>query len=595
MKKYILVLLSVISILLIFGCPNDLPTEEMPATYSITITSSGVASGESVTTDVSTAVEGAKVIITANLNTERMVTLSASGITFKPEKILSNEGITMFDMPAADTVITATFNDIPPTLYTVNIIELGTLSGESLTADIISARAGTKITLTAALNQERGVELTSSNGIISSSEINSNGGTTHFIMPLNNVDINADFNFIPQEINQNHTCSSSYFGSSVDTDGDFVAVGTPGGMNRNSYEQAGCVYIFQKDISNWLEPTEIYYGSTYPQHFGSAVAISGNYLIVGAEYETYSSELYHGRAYLFKYDGTTYWQFVGTWWASGHQEYDYFGCSASIDGEYFIIGAQGESGGDGDPYSNAGAAYIYKITDSYPYYSEEAILHASDVSSGFNFGMSVSIDGEYAVVGAYGGSDGGAVYVYKNDGAGNWNEISILHPSSELTDGLGLSVDIDGDYIIAGAVWDFTDDSLTVNTGAAYIFKNDGTDNWNEISKLNASDMQHGDSFGRSVSIDGSYAVVSADGEDGGESDSFENTGAVYIYKNDGADHWSEIDIVHAPEMQGDDYFGSAVSVNNGRVIIGAQRGDGPDEHPAYNAGAAYIINNIDY
>jgi hypothetical protein len=89
-----------------------------------------------------------------------------------------------------------------------------------------------------------------------------------------------------------------------------------------------------------------------------------------------------------------------------------------------------------------------------------------------------------------------------------------------------LSVSISGDYAIVGA---YAEDAAgAINTGAAYIFyrNEDGNDNWGEVTKLTASDAEAHDNFGYSVSISGYYAIVGARYEDAGGT----NAGAAYLF-----------------------------------------------------------------
>jgi len=100
-----------------------------------------------------------------------------------------------------------------------------------------------------------------------------------------------------------------------------------------------------------------------------------------------------------------------------------------------------------------------------------------------------------------------------------------LSSDAAAGDFLGCSVDISGDYAVAGAVYKI---SAGFARGAAYVFSRNsgGQDNWGEMMKLTASDAENGDQFGLSVSIDGDYALVGATFEDAGGSDS----GAIYIF-----------------------------------------------------------------
>ncbi len=98
--------------------------------------------------------------------------------------------------------------------------------------------------------------------------------------------------------------------------------------------------------------------------------------------------------------------------------------------------------------------------------------------------------------------------------------LKLIASDPEDNDNFGRSVSISGDYAIVGS---HLDDINTTHTdrGSAYIFERTS---WNEV-KLIASDAAADDTFGVSVSIDGDYAIVGASGNDDGD-----NSGSAYIF-----------------------------------------------------------------
>ena len=81
-------------------------------------------------------------------------------------------------------------------------------------------------------------------------------------------------------------------------------------------------------------------------------------------------------------------------------------------------------------------------------------------------------------------------------------QAKLLAADGAVGDHFGISVSVSGDYAIVGAIHD--DDN-----GSAYIFYYNGT-SWSEQAKLVASDGANGDCFGFPVSISGAYAIVGA-------------------------------------------------------------------------------------
>ena len=210
--------------------------------------------------------------------------------------------------------------------------------------------------------------------------------------------------------------------------------------------------------------------------------------------------------------------------ASDGATYDYFGNSVSIDGDYAVIGAWK----DGDNWSMFGSAYIFHKSGTT--WTEQAKITALDGAAEDYFGYSVSISGDYAVIGAWKDGDhgywSGSAYIFHRSGTSWTQQIKLTAPDAAAGDWFGYSVSISEDYAVIGAHWD---DDNGANSGSAYIFLRSGT-TWTQQAKLTASDGAAEDEFGRSVSIDGDYVVVGACHDDDDGTDS----GSAYIFHRSG-------------------------------------------------------------
>ena len=279
--------------------------------------------------------------------------------------------------------------------------------------------------------------------------------------------------------------------------------------------------------------------------------------------------------------------------ASDAQASDTYGRQAIIssDGNYAIVGAYGEDGGGGDPLTSAGAAYVFVRSGST--WTQQAKLTASDAEAGASFGWAVSIssDGTYAIAGAYlanyGGNSAGAAYVFTRSGSTWTQQAKLVASDIQAGDQFGISADIsgDGNYAIIGAR---LEDTGGTDAGSAYIFTRSGS-TWTEQQKIQSSDIQAGDYFGYSVSInsDATYAIVSAYREDTSATDA----GAAYVFTRSGST-WTEQAKLTASDGQGSDQLGFSVSINGdgSYVIVGANNEDGGAGDPLSNSGAAYVF-----
>ena len=203
--------------------------------------------------------------------------------------------------------------------------------------------------------------------------------------------------------------------------------------------------------------------------------------------------------------------------ASDAQASDAFGWSVDIDGDTLVIGAWYEDAGG----SNAGAAYVF--TRSGTSWSQQAKLVASDAQASDEFGNSIAISGDTVVVGAYiedtGATSAGAAYVFTRSGTSWSQQAKIVAANAGENDNFGISVDIDGDNVIVGAI---KEDTKAADGGAVYVFTRSGT-TWSQQKLLTASDVPAYKRFGHAVAIDGKTAVGTSEKVDSG-------AGAAYAF-----------------------------------------------------------------
>jgi hypothetical protein len=211
-------------------------------------------------------------------------------------------------------------------------------------------------------------------------------------------------------------------------------------------------------------------------------------------------------------------------------------------------------------YQNVEAA------DSETILNEDIKLTATDSEIQNGFGSAVAIDGDYAIIGALwddtNGEDSGSAYIFKNQG-GNWIQQQKLVPGEiEAYDMFGVSVEIQGDYAIIGAKEDY---SYTHNqNGAVYIYKRNG-ETWDKQQIITASDGAMSDAFGYTLSIYDDTLIVGAPYDD----DNGENTGSVYVFKLID-ESWIQDTKLTASDAKNYDFFGSSISLYQDTVVIGA-------------------------
>jgi FG-GAP repeat len=347
-------------------------------------------------------------------------------------------------------------------------------------------------------------------------------------------------------------------GISAGISGDYAIVGAYQDDIGTKTDQ-GSAYIFVRENGLWTEQAKLTASDGGAgNNFGISVSISGDYAVVGSPKASDVWAL-QGAAYIFARTGTNWVQQAKLAAADGIIG-DYFGTSVSIDNDYVIAGAPNAR----VVYANQGAAYVFVRSGST--WAEQGKLTYSGGKFNDYFGNSVSISGDYAIAGApyfdwFSANQGAAFIFLKTGSTWTWQE-RLTANDGAADDFFGLSVSIDGDYAAIGAPYD--DGSFT-DQGAAYIFLRNGT-TWGQQTKINATNNQLNAYFGNSVNINGSYAIVGVPNE---SANNFQG-GVTHIYKRSATTSWDLIRTVKDGSGQAFGFFGSAVGVSGFNYIIGA-------------------------
>ena len=245
---------------------------------------------------------------------------------------------------------------------------------------------------------------------------------------------------------------------------------------------------------------------------------------------------------------------------------DNLGVSVSVDGDTAVVGTL-----DGD------AAYLFE-RDMGGLGNWGLVKTFADGGAFGEFGRTVAISGDTVLIGAPGESMTGAAFLYGRDegGADNWGLITTITGSTAVAfDEFGWAVAIDGDTALVGA--------RREGGGSAYIFErnNGGPDAWGETRKVEPSDGATFDLFGEAVSLSADTAIVGASFHDDGR-------GAAYLFERNegGADNWGETKKLVASDAAPLDAFGRAVALDGDSAVVGAPRLGSESS----DMGAAYLF-----
>ena len=269
---------------------------------------------------------------------------------------------------------------------------------------------------------------------------------------------------------------NDYFGTSVAID-DGIAVAGARGIEINNLAEAGKAFVYTRDSDNqdsgvWSEEAALDPGANVGignlgNRFGSSVAVDDGTIVVGAWGEDFT----RGAAYVFTKNSQGDWTRVARLTASSREIGDAFGSAVAIDGNTIVVGADNWDGGAQDSPQH-GAAFIFtKPVGGWTTATETARLTASDADDHDAFGFAVAVDGDTIVVGApvdegEDDDDSGSVYLFTKP-SGGWataTETFQLTASDAAGVNVGYSVAAGGGRFIVGAP------GIASDKGAAYVY-----------------------------------------------------------------------------------------------------------------------------
>ena len=438
-----------------------------------------------------------------------------------------------------------------------------------------------------------------------------------------------------QKLVANDPAAEDQFGYSVSISDGIAVIGV------RSYDSLfasniGAAFVFERNSTsgNWTQTAKVVVGNGQQNdYFGGTVSLyNSTLLLIGADNYDGAS----GAAYIFeRNDDGTWMRYIDkdgiavTLRGSNPTEGNYFGHSVSLYNNTALIGEYGSKGVNritGDLISRSGAAYIFEyVYDSTheiyvwkrpispPPNSGSIVLLSSDAAKGDQFGRSVSLYNNTALIGApfYDGVDGdnntltnsGSAYIFERNEDGFWPSVrsqsrSIVYETTSLVandgaanDRFGRSVSLYNNTALIGAPFHNgvdDEDNTIYGSGTAYIFERNDNGRWEQKQKLLASNGATNDFFGRSVSLYNNTALISAPHQDG--------NGAAYIFERNDDGRWEQTIQIVTSDVEDEDWSRPIVSVYDNTALIGLYQDDGVDgnNNTLTNSGSAYIFPTAD-
>jgi hypothetical protein len=399
------------------------------------------------------------------------------------------------------------------------------------------------------------------------------------------------------------------FGDRIAIYGSTLAVGAPG--QDGPAADSGAVHVFERNVSSersvstWTQQAMLEAErAEASDQFGFALAAGPDTLVVSAP----GTSDQRGAVHVFSRDGSG-WSPQAYLAPETLLSGDGFGSSVALSNDTLVIGAPGADASSDN--ADSGAAYVFERHDGVWTFATR--LEADGTPENARFGASIAISGNAIAVGSQGeaasdasGRESGAVYVFERGVEGFTRRARLASSNAEALDGFGVSVALEADTLVVGAYAEASAasgvdgdkaDNSAFGAGAAYVFER-AAEGWIERAYLKASNPGALDWFGASVKIANGAIVVGANGEDGSASgvsetsgdpmdDATTDSGAAYLFSRSGGS-WAQSAYLKAGNPGSNYQFGSRIATSTDTLVVGAPAESGPDG--AATSGAVYAF-----
>ncbi len=349
--------------------------------------------------------------------------------------------------------------------------------------------------------------------------------------------------------------------------------GRAGNDPEANHPYFGAAFTTERESSGWSSLTRsvLRFPDGVPNQYGRAIAISGDTIVIGAPGRD-NTDLpgikdSAGEAFVYRL-ANNIWTLEQILTPSNPGANDAFGSAVAISGDLIVIGAPLEDSAatqiNGDESDNSaadtGAAYVFTRDNNT--WSQQAYLKPINAETGDEFGRTVAVNGDTVIVSSpfedssTNGIDGddtdnslsnsGALYAFTRFGTFWFQEAYLKASNPGIDDHFGSNIAFNGIDLIVGvpqedsAATGLNGDQFNNNSpdaGAAYLFQRI-SEIWSQSLYLKASNTSAGDRFGESVAISGNRLLVGATGEDSDSlglngdqtNDDLSNSGAAYLF-----------------------------------------------------------------
>lgn len=366
------------------------------------------------------------------------------------------------------------------------------------------------------------------------------------------------------------------FGASVARGSDHLVVGAPGDDGGGS--DAGAVHVYERNADGtwWRTDRVRPPGVTAGDEFGSAVAVAGDVMAVGAPSDDVLGQQDAGSVYVLEKGLLGDWSVATKLTSSPVQAGAAFGDAVDATEHAVVVGAP-----DLDRSGSGDAGGVFLATSTLGGWSEASALGTPAASPDDHLGHSVAVGDGRAAAGAPGTDtakqDAGAVHTYVVAGEGLAHRSQLVASDASVNDRFGRSVDLDGPTLAIGAP---NADAGVTDAGAVYVFVADGA--WVRETRLTAEDAQEREHLGSATAVHANTVLSGAPDYDDGAASS---SGRALAFARtlppiaDPANAWAVQGDLRPQKGSSFDVFGASADLSPAGGAVGAPfDGDGSAE-----------------
>jgi hypothetical protein len=276
------------------------------------------------------------------------------------------------------------------------------------------------------------------------------------------------------------------FGRAADVSNDTIVVGSP--LDTTTGGRTGSATVFVRSGTAWSEQALLVPSDGgFDDAFGSAVAVWGNTILVGAPGHD-GQAVDAGAVYVFGRSGSSWTEIAKLVGDSGFPQFDRFGAALDLLEDRAAIGA---------PEADAGG-FVYLFRRDAGTWQQEQRLQVGSGGTSLGVGRSVALSGDAVLAG---GPTSG-FYTARRSGAA-WSPLAFTSKPDSGNDGFGEVVAVDGERAYIGAP------SRGPGAGAVYVYELDGA-SWCYLGLLQRT-TGPGDRFGSGLAAAGGRVLVGAE------------------------------------------------------------------------------------